>query len=99
MGGTTKPRMTWKRNLSIGGLAKVCEGQRGSTLSMGGVSYASTSYSDGTKGRPLGWSWSAPSNNEFGIPWKNSAAEKLPPFPTEAEAKATARAYIMMHFK
>jgi len=98
MANTTKPRMMWKRNPSMGGLASIGEGQRGSTLSAGGVSYASTSYSEGRHGNAVGWYWSAPSNDEFGIAWKNTAVEGLV-LDTEAEAKAAARAYIMSHFK
>ena len=98
MRDTTKPRLTWRRSQSMGGLAAIGEGQRGSQISVDGEMIAGTSYSEGKRGKAKGWQWWA-SSDWFGIPWKNSVNEGLPPVATEAEAKAAARAYIAAHFK
>ena len=95
---TNKPRMTWKRQPSMGGLAAIGEGQMGSQITVDGEMIACTSYSDGKHDRTKGWQWWV-SSSCFCIPWKNSASEGLPPVATEAEAKAAARAYIAAHFK
>lgn len=75
------------------GLASITQGVRGSTLSADGVQYASTHYSDGRGlSGAVGWYWAAPKNQTAGIAWKNTCDSRLP---TEAEAKAQAKAYIV----
>ena len=81
-------KLRWKLDDKPTGLASVCAGPRGSKYHDGDEYYASVSCS-----RDGRWFWSAPSNKNLGIEWRNSAAEGIY-FETCKDAKIDAKKYI-----
>lgn len=81
-------KLRWKKDGPVTGLAGVCAGPRGSKYHDGVDYYASTSCC--TNGM---WMWSAPSRDELGIEWKNSAADGIY-FSDEKSAKYEAKRYV-----
>ena len=80
--------MRWKKDDPVTGLARVCASPRGSKYQDGVDYYASTLCC-----RNGQWMWSAPSCDELGIEWKNSAADGIY-FEDEKSAKADAKKYV-----
>ena len=81
-------KLRWKKEDAPTGLARVCAGPRGSKYHDGVDYYASTSCARNGK-----WFWSSPSNDLFGIGWKNSAADGVY-FDDEKSAKSAAKSYV-----
>lgn len=57
-----------------------------------------TECRDGPFGVGIGWRWVVRSD-ELGIPWKNTAAEKIPPVPTLDEARARVKSHLLSVLK
>lgn len=81
-------KLRWKKDDPVTGLARVCAGPRGSKYHDGVDYYAYVSC-----GRNAKWFWSSPNCVEFGIEWKNSAADGIY-FEDEKSAKVDAKKYV-----
>ena len=81
-------KLRWKKDAKLTGLMSIGASPRGSTYHDGADYYASTSCTRDGK-----WMWSSPSNAEFGIEWRNSAAEGVY-FDDEKQAKIEAKKYV-----
>ena len=89
----TKPRLRWKKNQLPTGLAGVCCGNPGHSLTMGGEEYASAYERNRRLSGHEGWYWVA---RGPGVPLYNSYNDKSL---TEHEAKAAAMEYVKAHLK
>lgn len=88
-----KGKMRWKKNPAETGLRSVGAGPRGYVYHDGKTEYASVNALGGNWRGPLqGWYWCAPSNEELGIEWNNTATDK--PYTTPEEAKNAAAEYV-----
>lgn len=86
----SKPRLRWKKNEALTGLARIDAGPRGSCLHDGKTRYASVSaLSRYARNALEGWYWVTPSAP--GIPWKNTCDT---PCKTEGDAKKAAMEYV-----
>lgn len=101
---TNKPRITWRKEPSEQGLARIGQGPRGYQLCINGKCIADISpVRNGFQPEYIGWMWSCASNDELGIVWKNTSAEKRKPYPMTddgmEQAKADCKTYIVTCLK
>ena len=104
MAVTNKPRITWRKEANEQGLARIGQGPRGYELRINGNRVADISpVRNGFKLEYIGWMWSCASNDELGIAWKNTSAEKRKPYPMTddgmEQAKADCKTYIVTCLK
>lgn len=87
-------RITWKKQASEHGLAGMCQSPRGYVLRIDGKNVGSVSWCRNASP----WMWSVASDDDFGIPWSNSAARGV--YYQDIElAKTECKAYVMQCLK